>query len=189
MNNNEQSYPDEYPWAAHPDWTGAKERQVDGLRPSGFVMAPAPDKTDSVYAVEMIFPHTDGELTLDFSGIYDDAPGDQAWGVGNLRIEVSDNAPTTADKLPALWDDLASSDAVRANAALWQFIGAGEAAKGFIAAKAAEIRRQMNSTDNHDTADAASGLRLHRAHRIVRIIGGPGSGSICFTLDHLFPEY
>ncbi len=189
VNNNEQSYPDEYPWAVHRDWTGATEKQVDGLRPAGFQMALSPDKTDSVYQVEMIFPHTADVLTLDFAGIYDDQAGDQAWGVRNLQVDVAGVAPTPTDRLPALWDDLASTDPFKANAALWQFVGAGEAAKKFIAAKAAELQRQINSSDNHDSAGAANGLRLHRAHRIVRIIGGPGSGSICFTLDHLFPEY
>ena len=36
---------------------------------------------------------------------------------------------------------------------------------------------------------AADNLRMHRAHRVVRIIGGAGSLDLCFKMDRLSVEY
>ncbi len=177
--NDEQSYPDDYDHAIHPAWTGAARRNVVNIVDSD------PPK-NGVYKVEVLFPHTGDQLVLDFAGSYQDPPREQqVWGVGNVEvIALTEDTVTDKNALPGLWEDLASDDSVKANAALWQFVGAGTKAFDFINERIAK----MSENDGVNLTEA-DGLRMHRAHRIVRIIGGDGSSSLCFQMDHLSIEY
>ena len=178
--NNEQSFPDDYDQAIHPAWTGAARRNVVASKESS-----DPPK-NGVYTIEVLFPHTDEQLVLDFAGSYQDPPGEgQVWGVGNVEVTaVTEETVTDKDALPGLWEELASGDSVQANAALWQFVGAGTKAFDFIA----ERIGKMGENDGL-TMSEADNLRMHRAHRIVRIIGGDGAISLCFKMDRLSVEY
>ena len=175
--NDEQSYPDDYPQAIHPAWTGALARNVVDIKDS------EPPK-NGVYRVEVVFPHTADEVILDFTGAYDDPPSEQqVWGIGKLEaLALADETLTNEDALADLWEQLASADSVAANKALWQFVGAGAKAASFINDKVGRM------TDGAPISEA-DGLRLHRAHRIVRIIGGEGALALCFRMDQLSPEY
>ena len=177
--NDEQSYPDDYPQAVHPAWTGAAARNVVDIKDS------EPPK-NGVYKVEVLFPHTGDQLILDFAGSYQDPPSEQqVWGIGNVEAKaLSEETVTSEEALPGLWEDLANSDSVKASAALWQFVGAGTKAVDFIRKRIGE----MNDDDGL-TLTEEDGARLHRAHRIVRIIGGDGTGSLCFKMDRLSIEY
>lgn len=174
--NDEQSYPDDYPQAIHPAWTGVAERNV--------VDTQDPQPKNGVYKVEVLVPHFSDELILDFAGAYSDPPSDhQLWGIGNLEVRTSPEAVLTReDALPGLWETLASEDGVAANKALWQFVGAGARATGFIHEKV----ERMNDADELTEMD---NLRLHRAHRIVRIIGDEEADGLCFRMDRLSTEY
>ncbi len=177
VNNSDQSYPDDFPRALHPAWTGASRRDV--------LNSPdARNPASGVYKIELLFPHADKQLMLDFAGSYDDQPIEkQCWGVGNVQVSTADEATLTkATDLPELWSALASEDAMKANAALWRFIGAGEDALTFLKAQVVQLPEgnHLSPTDS---------LRLHRAHRIARIIGGENASQLCFAMDHLFPEY
>ena len=175
--NDEQSYPDDYPQAIHPAWTGVLARNVVDIKDS------EPPK-NGVYKVEVLFPHTADRLILDFAGSYQDLPKElQVWGIGNVEAHaLSDATLTDADALPGLWEELARHDSVEANKALWQFVGAGAGATSFIKDKVEQMR-------DGDPLSEADELRLHRAHRIVRIIGGKDALDLCFRMDRLSSEY
>ena len=175
--NDEQSYPDDYPHAIHPAWTGSAARNVVDIKDS------EPPK-NGVYKVEVLFPHTDEQAILDWAGAYVDPPNEQqVWGIGNVEVRTSSAETLTGeDALPGLWEELAGEDSVAANKALWRFVGAGAKAASFL-------REKVEAMDDNDTLSEADNLRLHRAHRIVWIIGGEGANSLCFRMDHLSSEY
>ncbi len=177
--NDEQSYPDDYPQAVHPAWTGVDRRDVVDIKDSD------PPK-NGVYQVEVLFPHTSDQLVLDFAGSYQDPPQEQqVWGVGQVKVqELSEENVTREEALPDLWEDLASGDSVKANAALWRFVGAGTKGFEFILKRI----ESMNEDDGMSLTEE-DGLRLHRAHRVVRIIGGDGADGLCFKMDRLSIEY
>jgi hypothetical protein len=178
--NDEQSYPDDYPIATYPAWTGVSQR---GIFPSE---APNLAK-NGVYKVEVVFPHSQSQLILDFAGIYQDPELEQQWGIGNLETSTLTEAPTQDPSvLPKLWEDLASENGVKANAALWRFVGAGDRAIDFIAEK---VKAARNTPEMATSSSPTDGLRWHRAHRIARIIGGPKTSDLCFSMDSLLPEY
>ncbi len=177
--NNEQSFPDDYPQAIHPAWTGVARHNVVNIQDS------EPPK-NGVYKVEVLFPHLSDQLTLDFTGSYDDSPREaQVWGIGNVEVSaLSEETVTDANDLPGLWEDLASGDSVKANAALWQFVGAGTNAFDFINERIGNVK-----DDDGLRLSEADNLRMHRAHRIIRILGGDGSHDLCSKMDHLSIEY
>lgn len=186
VNNNKQSFPDDYPTAVYPAWNGVTKRGAI-IPPSAESNGDVPSM-DGVYHFDLVFPHSASEITLDFAGMFSDAEHDQYWGVGNLEVRHLNAAPTSDPSvLPQLWEDLASKDSMAAHAAIWKFIGAGRDAVDFLAEKIAGLSPQ--SIAKEQSGGLQSGLRLHRAHRILRIIGGPDTGGLCFKLDHLFPEY
>ncbi len=175
--NDEQSYPDDYPNAIHPAWTGVAERNVVDIKDSD-------RPKNGLYKMEVLFPHTDDQVILDFAGAYVDPPSEQqVWGIGNFEMHTfSAETLTDKDALPRLWEELAGEDSVAADTALWRFVGAGEKATSFI-------KEKVGAMGDDDTLSEADNLRLHRAHRIVRIIGGEGASALCFRMDHLSTEY
>lgn len=175
--NDEQSFPDDYPHAIHPAWTGAARRDVVDILDSD------PPK-NGVYKIEVLFPNTDDQLVLDFVGSYQDPPKEQqVWGIGNVEIStLPDETLTAAGALPGLWEALASEDSLRADAALWRMIGAGPKASRFI-------KEKVDQMPEGNLLSEADGLRLHRAHRIVRIIAAPGALDLDFRMDQLSIEY
>jgi hypothetical protein len=187
-NNDQQSFPDDYPLAIYPSGTGASHDSPEGdlgEAPAGTAVMGAPYTT---YPIEVIFPHSERKLNLDFAGIYDDPELEQAWALKDVKVEVR-NGPESRDneELEALWQDLASDDGVKANAALWKFVGAGNAAILFIAEKVAALDSASSSSSAEETQ--ANSLRLHRADRILRIIGGASTHDIRFVMEHHFLEY
>lgn len=175
--NDEQSYPDDYSHAIHPAWTGAAERNVVDIK------NPEPPK-NGLYKVEVIFPHTDDQVVLDFAGTYVDPPSEQqVWGVGNVEVRTFSTETLTGEEaLPRLWEELASEDSVAANKALWRFVGAGAKALTFL-------QEKVGAMNDEETLSDADNQRLHRAHRVVWIVGGEGADALCFRMDHLSTEY
>jgi hypothetical protein len=173
--NDEQSYPDDYPRAIHPAWTGVAKRDVLDIKDSD------PPK-NGVYQVEVLFPHTAEEAVLDFAGSYQDPPREQQrWGIGNVEVFLlPDDFVTDPSTLPDLWSDLVDADAMKANAAIWKMIGAGKAAVAFIKEQVERSPQGLELSDEEN-------LRLQRAHRILRIIDG--TGSLCFKIDQISLEY
>lgn len=180
-NNDAQSFPDEFPWGRNRAGAGAAFKDVLGLPKDGGVSMREDTLNDTVYPIDAVFPHSGAPLVLDFAGIYDDyAPDLQTWGVGDVEI-VTMNAPPYVDAsaLPALWEQLADKDVVKANAAVWKMVAAGDRALDFIEARITGI----------EPMTGIEGLRLHRAHRVTRLISGKRGHSLNRKMDSLVPEY
>ena len=175
--NNEQAYPDDYPNAVYPAWTGVAARNVVDIQDS------EPPK-NGMYKIEVLFPHTDDQVVLDFAGAYVDPPVEQQeWGIGNVEVHtLSAKSLTEAGALPGLWEELASRDSLAANRALWKFVGAGEKAASFI-------RERVAALGDDATLSPMDNLRLHRAHRILWIVGGEGIIDLGLQMDRLSTEY
>ena len=71
-----QAFPDWYPGGQHPWGTGATE--IDAL---GYGM-------DCVYHLSFTFPHTNNEVTFEFSGQGLQDIGDESWGLDNVSVEI-----------------------------------------------------------------------------------------------------
>lgn len=179
-NNNVQSFPDDYPWGRHTAGAGALGKNVLGFPKDGGVST-RDELNDAVYPIEVVFSHSGESLILDFAGIYDDyAPDLQSWGVGNVEIVAMNAPPVLEDSaFPGLWEQLASRDAMQANAALWKMVAAGERALDFIEGRISGIQ----------PVTGAEGLRLHRAHRVCRLISGKRGHSLNRKIDPLIPEH
>ena len=159
--NDEQSYPDDYPNAIHRAWTGAVAHNVVDIQDS------EPPK-NGMYKVEVLFPHTEDQIILDFAGAYVDPPSEQqVWGIGNVEVHAfSAETMTGEDELPVLWQDLASEDSVAANKALWRFVGAGAKAVSFLKEKVGAMdddvtlrRRTTCGCTGHIALSGSSGVR------------------------------
>ena len=191
VNNNVQSYPDEYPWGRHPDWTGAAGKNELHLPRLGGGSTLENELNDGRYPIEVIFPHSGPSLVLDFNGIYSDSPKDrQSWGVTNLEVHTLSTPTVVPDEaLPALWRELANEDAVSANAALWTLVTAGDRANAFITERIAELTDEVKANERGlPPVTGLEALRLHRAHRLIQILSIKGP-TPCFAIDHLIPEY
>lgn len=190
-NNVVQSYPDDYPWIGNHAWTGAAAKDTLGFpKNSGF--ATTPDLNDAVYPVEMLFPHTDEGLTLDFMGHYGDPSlSQQAWLIDDFRYEILTDAPALdSAELPRLWIELGAADATQGTAALWQLVAGGDRTHAYISDRVAELEAEVAAGERAIppvTGDEAR--RLHRAHKLVRILCGARTSDLCFRLEHLIPEY
>jgi len=191
INNNVQSFPDEYPWGRHKGWTGAAQKNSLGFPPEGGVTN-YPVLGDGTYQLDMLFPHNGESLVLDFSGIYDDASGEkQSWGIGGVEVVALETPPPVADEeLPQLWQELAKPDPVAANTALWKMIAGGERTLAFIKASVQEMSANRGVPYRvPKDMPVTTALQLHRAQRICRLIGGKDSGGIRYEIEHLIPEY
>jgi hypothetical protein len=185
--NNSQSYPDDYSVAiSHPARTGAVGKLADL------------DSFDSVhkglyttYPIEVVLPHAKPTVDIDFAGVYDDPEEEQAWGIDQVVVETATSAPTNPSALPHLWKDLADPDAAKANQALWEFVGAGEPAITYLEDRLDAMKSGIEEAPKSAVGDrqAQLTLRVRRANRILRILGGADVGDIRFGFDQLLPEY
>lgn len=155
--NNEQAFPDSFPSAIHPAWTGADEKQT-----LGYVCSwGGPDRTfkcDAVYKFDLAFPHDGNTVTLQFAAFKGEPLKNESWGLANVRVEALTEAPgknLSAKEMDALWDDLAGEDPMRAFRATWAFVAAGEKAVAFVREKivpakadAAETKRLIRDLDD-----------------------------------------
>jgi len=190
VNNNTQSFPDEYPWGRHKAWTGASDKNVLGA-PRMSSPSTRANLNDGVYPIDVIFPNTSTALVLDFAGIYNDPPSErQSWGIGDLEVTALTAPPAVDDsELPGLWDDLASDDAIKADDALWRMVAAGTHANAFISSKVADLQAEVKSGQRGTPpVTGLEALRLHRAQRVIQLLGMPSPNS-SFAIDHLVPEY
>jgi len=129
-NNNEQSFPDQYPWyPTHEGWTGTATKQSLGYTNS---WGQGPMGTDSTYAFDLLFPHSADTLQLQFKSQirrHEDKP----YGFLNLKVETVDHpVAATDEQLAAWWKDLADEDPIKAYKALWSLVATADAATRYI---------------------------------------------------------
>lgn len=184
VNNNVQSYPDEYPWGLHQAWTGATEKNTLTFPRNGGPSTLNDQLNDSVYSIDVIFPHSEKSLILDASGIYNDPPHEnQTWGIGNLEIVTMMTPPVVEEsELPSLWEDLASPSPAKAYIALWKMVSAGDRIIDFFRPKIEVLQTSPMPIAGREA------LRLHRVQRIIQILNGKGA-KLSFMIDHMLPEY
>ena len=191
VNNNLQSFPDDYPWGRQPAWTGATSKDALHFPKLSGGSTLASELNDSTYPLEVLFPHSAAALVLDFTGIYGDAPQDrQTWGLADVEVVALSSLPQEDDDaLLAHWEQLASTDAVRANTALWALVAAGERASALITQKVAEVRAEVTANERGlPPVTGQEALQLHRARRILGLLNIPGPNA-CSAIAHLIPEY
>ncbi len=116
-------------------WHGASEENSLGTQQS------------AVYAVDMIVPHDKSELVIDFQARFQDGPFStsvyketfgEAWGLDNFRVETIEApwSPTEAELKQCL-EALLEPDGIKANAARYRLVAAGDRAVDYMIAWAA----------------------------------------------------
>jgi len=139
-----QSYPDEFPHARHAPATGSSgEGKV-----LGFKFRKDTETTDTIYKIDMTFPHTDKELALRFFARLSHEADDEGWGLDNVIVETIDRetAPD-AKQLEALWGKISGRDPVAANAALWEVVASGKKGCEFISKRWREFGEDEKKAD------------------------------------------
>ena len=132
--NNEQAFPDDYPWAIHAGWTGAAEKQTLGY-PHTWHGGRVVEDTSSVYRLTLLFPHEDKDLRLLLRALWSEPikEGAESWGLESLQVETLDGPLELTDQQREdLWRDLDGDDAVKAFSALWTMVGGGEKTVQFV---------------------------------------------------------
>lgn len=137
--NNEQSFPDSFPAATHPAWTGAAEHQTLGYT----VSWGGPERTfgcDSVYKFRMAFPHEADSITLQFQGFKHEATKSESWGLANVKVETLDAPPNrgmSPSMMEYIWKALANTNPTArvVHRDVWMLIGAGPEAVTFLRSK------------------------------------------------------
>ena len=129
--NNEQSFPDQYPWyPTHPGFTGATTQQSLGYKHSWG--GNGPFGIDSTYLFDLTFPHTASTLKLQFKSQikhHENKP----YGFLNFKVETLDHPATASDaQLAAWWQDLGDEDPVKAYHAIWSLIATADQATTYI---------------------------------------------------------
>ena len=132
--NNEQAFPDDYPWAIHAGWTGAAEKHALGY-PFTWHGGRVVEDTSSVYRQTLLFPHEDKDLRLLLRALWSEPvkEGGESWGLESLEVETLDGPLELTDQqLEDLWRDLDGDDAVKAFSALWTMVSGGERTVQFV---------------------------------------------------------
>lgn len=130
-NNNEQSFPDQYPWyPTHAGWTGSASKQSLGFmttwnRNGTF-------GTDSTYHIDITFPHTEPTLALQFKS-QTKQHQNHPYGFLNFKVATVDHPVSTDDQqIAGWWNELAGEDPSVAYDAVWSLIATGDAATKYI---------------------------------------------------------
>ena len=129
-NNNEQSFPDQYPWyPTHEGWTGAKEKQSLGYMTS---QGPESWGDDSTYAIDITFPHAGNSVGIVFKSLIK-SHENKPYGFLSFKITTIDHA-SNADEptLAGWWKDLSDEDSLKAYHAVWSLVATGDAATNYI---------------------------------------------------------
>lgn len=150
-----QSFPGLAGMHRYPRSTGAAETNSLGIKAGNRDM-------NAVYHFTCRFPHSGPELALFFEGLFDSPIDDEAWGLDNVVVSVSDGEPVNDPAaLESAWAALADDDGVRAWDAVRQLTAMGDHAVPFLVSK-------IRDTVRPDAADillspATAFLRLQPA--------------------------
>ena len=123
-----QSFPDEFPLMYHPAGTGSTPIDLGiQFRPGKL------EVVHSRYPIDIIFPHTGSELSLQYTGNLTSPATDEAWGIDNVIIETIDRETSFGEEeMAQLWEKLRGQDPVAANAAIWKCLSGDPEVSAFI---------------------------------------------------------
>lgn len=90
----------------------------------------------AIYPIAIRFPHSETALELLFDAVLDFNRPDEAWGLRNVRVYASDQAPPPAGTaLAELWERLASDDGAASAAVVQELVDRAEESRPFLASK------------------------------------------------------
>jgi hypothetical protein len=177
--NNEQAFPDDFPWAIHAGCTGATEERNLGY-PFRWVNSGIQQDCSSVYDMTLVFPHEGTDLRLLWQALWSERvkKGGESWGLESLEVEVLDGPqPLTEKQLDALWQDLRGDDAMKAFEAHWTLVSGGRKSAEFIAGRLAEAEVAIDPAKELDRLvkllDDASFQVREQATQQMREFGRP----------------
>ena len=182
-NNNEQSFPDQYPWyPTHPAWTGAATKQTLGWRTGQETDTWG---CDSQYDLDLTFPHVGKTLQLAFQSQIKQHE-DKPYGFVRMRVDcVSGPAHLDPILFDTAWTTLAGDNAETAFTAAWQMIATGDAATAYIAdhlpkpadAAPAPVKVPMDRdwTPDQFQYNTPASRQLARALHVLEVIHTPAA--------------
>jgi hypothetical protein len=147
--SHNQAFPDIYPFGSHSGRLGAAAEDSLGYQ------------NDLVYNLSVVFPHREKLLDLGFSAANLQDVSDESWGLDNVKVEVFAEPPAvhlTDEQLGKLSAELVGADPVAAHKAMWQLIGAGDRAVGFLRARALAKPEAETVADSGEIAALISRL-------------------------------
>ncbi|MDR1383983.1 MAG: tetratricopeptide repeat protein [Planctomycetaceae bacterium] len=192
-NNQKQSYPDDYPplFNRKPSWYNRVENEeiwANNLETGFYYGRHGAVEQNSfsglysgksaVYAVDMIVPHAEETLGVTFSTQFQDGPYEnsynlsfgECWGLDNFRVEtLNEPLKLTDEEVKRCFDALlaeATQDGVKANAARWRLVAAGDATVDFVEqwASAPENAAKCKELTAHGNFP---GFRLERVLQLI----------------------
>lgn len=195
LGTNEQAYPDNIPCPHHPARTGASENHTLGYKRNLPAQRVAEDKSfDSVYAINVLVPHTDRTAVLRWSTEFTDSNDfikkfNNQWGIANFQISLVKAAlPITPEQFEPLWEKLGDPNPEVANRALWKLVASSDAVTPLIAerlvadsAALAELPRQALRRDA--LRDDPLHWRIRRAKRVLEIINSGSAKKLLWGLN------
>lgn len=113
--------------------------------------------SDSVYHLELIFPHQGADLTLCFRGEGLQDGMDETWGIDNVHVEALEAvaiAPLTPEQIARVAEKLIGHDLEKAQGAQWELVGQGQ--------RVVPILKEI--------AGRPGGIDPHRRQRIEELI-------------------
>ncbi len=179
INNDQQSFPDQYPWyPTYKAWTGAAAKQS-----LGHVTRQYADSwgDDSTYTFDLTFPHAADTLQLVFKTQIKHHDG-KPYGFLNFQVDtVAQPATATDAQLAGWWADLAGVDPVAAYRAVWSLVATADAATAYIAGHLpdpkttgpAPINVDMNArwTPGCFQYETPQSRQVARATHVLEVIG------------------
>ncbi len=187
-NNQKQTYPDDYPPLFGITHSWEKRVQEDDLwgdnlevgmhygRHGASEENSLGTQQSAVYAVDIIVPHDKSELGIDFKARFQDGPFStgvyketfgEAWGLDNFRVETIE-APwsPTEDELKQCLDALLEPDGIKANAARYRLVAAGDRAIDYMIAWAAAPENEARSKEIGENGNFY-GFRVVRVLQLI----------------------
>ncbi len=182
--NNEQSFPDQFPWyPTHPAWTGAASHESMGFKSHWHDEKGKTLIDDSSYDFDITFPHTADTLKLQFRSQIKQHQN-KPYGFLSFEVETVDHAAAADETtLAGWWSDLAGTDAVKAYHAVWSMVATGDTAAKYIKAQMpipADTYGIPMTVDLHQvwpygcfTCDTPEERQRARAIHVLEAIGSP----------------
>ncbi len=194
--NNEQSFPDNYPSRPYPAWALAVENQSLG----NMVDWGGPQRTfdsSAVYHMVYTFPHADERIDIQWSSMLPDNPN-KPFGLTNVKVEaLPELAAFTNAEMDELWNDLgdiSGGGVKKFYEARWKLVSAGDSATIYIASHYTQLKIPDNITivDPKGTVKPyptqATVIHRERARWVLEAIHTPAALELKKAIPTVVPE-